>query len=226
LKEAKGWALCTFSEQTNALACVLAPGCWQPPFPLLPYLPKFSCPITTLTLLLKRDILSFLGAVLISPTQQPMVKTVTNSPVSRVFSSSPHSKEVRASSRWGRFSGLPVMRLARTRRGPQVSPNTAVIPSLQQWLTHLNALVMSTLNPHSHFPRDLLHLQWQTDARSVSFDVGLNEIAWRIVTFSRRLVKQISGKATSLSSWLGLDHFYDKRAAPPCDSLGPVVPHN
>lgn len=45
-----------------------------------------------------------------------------------------------------------------------------------------------------------LHLQWQTDAGSVSFDLELNEIAWRIVT-------QISGKAISLSNWLGLNHF-------------------
>lgn len=68
---------------------------------------------------------------------------------------------------------------------------------------------VNTKPPWSH-PKGPLHLRWQTGARSVSFDLVLSEIAWRREAFSRRLGKQISGKATSLSSWLGLNHLYYK----------------
>lgn len=65
------------------------------------------------------------------------------------------------------------------------------------------------------------------DAETVPFDTGLEKIVWRIVSLSRRLVGQVSGKTTSLS-------FQMARTQPlifqtphtPYDSLGPAVTHN
>lgn len=39
-------------------------------------------------------------------------------------------------------------------------------PRLLQWLSHLSALRMSTVDTHDHIPRGL-HPQWQTDAENV-----------------------------------------------------------